>query len=176
MTFKPPPSTMTRDNFISLFEGVYEHSKWVAEQAWDLGLDASHDNAESLAAHMSAIVNNAGDERQLALILAHPDLAGKAAQTGTLTAESTGEQAGAGIDQCNTQEFAQFQQYNKAYWDKFKFPFIMAVKGSDRFKILRAFEQRLPNDYQTEYQQALSQIHKIAQFRLEEIAHNGKSP
>jgi OHCU decarboxylase len=89
---------------------------------------------------------------------------------GELTAESTGEQASAGIDQCNAEEFARFQRYNEAYKAKFGFPFIMAVRGSNRHKILAAFETRLENDAETEFHTAIEQIHKIARLRLEAVA------
>lgn len=173
--FKTSPAGMHKDEFVMLFGGVYEHSPWIAGKAWELGLTSSHDSPEGLAQLMSGIVNSANTERQLELILAHPDLAGKAAQAGELTTESSGEQSGAGIDQCNALEFEQFQQFNRAYRAKFEFPFIMAVKGSNRHQILQAFEQRLPNNYETEFKQALEQIHKIARFRFADIARGAGS-
>lgn len=172
MKFSIPPSAMHKDEFIATFGGVYEHSPWIAEQAWVQGPGASHDNLESLAEMMSSIVNTATKVQQLDLILAHPDLAGKAAQAGELTAESSNEQSGAGIDLCSAKEFKQFQDFNQAYRAKFNFPFIMAVKRANRHQILSAFEQRLPNDYESEFKQALQQIHKIARFRLEDIAQH----
>jgi len=171
--FATSPASLNTDIFIGLFGGVYEHSEWIAEQAWKQGLDSSHDTVEGLAAALSSIVDTVPAQQQLELILAHPDLAGKAAQAGNLTPESSVEQSGAGIDLCNAQEFAQFQKYNQAYRAKFNFPFIMAVKGTNRFEILRAFEQRLSNSYEAEFAQALQQIHKIARFRLEDIAQTG---
>ena len=168
--FAPSPASLNTGAFISLFGGVYEHSEWIAEQAWKQGIDTSHDSVEGLAAALSSIVNTAPAQKQLKLILAHPDLAGKAAQAGELTSESSVEQSGAGIDLCTAREFAQFQKYNQAYRAKFNFPFIMAVKGANRHQILEAFEQRLPNNYEEEFAQALRQIHKIARFRLEDIA------
>jgi len=172
MKFHAFPSTMRKEDFIRVFGGVYEHSPWIAERAWDQDLDVAHDDVDGLAGLMSSIVDSASQAQQLTLIRAHPDLAGKAAQAGELTRESSGEQAGAGIDQCSAEEFARFQRFNQAYREKFEFPFIMAVKGSNREQILYAFEQRLPNDYAEEFKQALQQIHNIARFRLEDIAQN----
>jgi 2-oxo-4-hydroxy-4-carboxy-5-ureidoimidazoline decarboxylase len=164
------PASLNTDAFVSLFGGAYEHSAWIAEQAWKQGLDSTHDTVKGLAAALSRIVDSAPTQQQLELILAHPDLAGKAAQAGELTAESNGEQSGAGIDLCTAEEFARFQKYNQAYRSKFNFPFIMAVKGANRQQILNAFEQRLPNSYEEEFAQALLQVHKIARFRLEDTA------
>ncbi|MCP4009249.1 MAG: 2-oxo-4-hydroxy-4-carboxy-5-ureidoimidazoline decarboxylase [Proteobacteria bacterium] len=178
MKFSASLMNMPKAEFVATFGGVYEHSPWIAEQAWEQGLSVSHDNPGALAELMSNIVNTATKGQQLDLILAHPDLAGKAAQAGELTTESSNEQSGAGINLCNAKEFKQFQDFNQAYRAKFNFPFIMAVKGANRHKILSAFKHRLPNDYEPEFKQALLQIHKIARFRLEDIAQDtaaGKS-
>jgi len=168
--FKASPSTLSRQAFIERFGGVYEHSPWITERAWDQGLGAEHDDLDTLADALADIVDQAPQQQQLALILAHPDLAGKAAKAGELTQASSREQAGAGINQCNAEEFARFEAFNHAYRAKFEFPFIMAVKGADRHRILTAFERRLPNSYTQEFTEALKQIHKIARFRLEDIA------
>lgn len=175
MKFSVSPTSLEKNEFVKVFGGVYEHSAWIAEQAWSHGLNTSHDSLEGLAKLMSGVVNASTAQQQLDLILAHPDLAGKAAQAGTLTSESNREQSSAGIDLCSAKEFQQFQQFNQAYHAKFKFPFIMAVKGANRHQILNAFQQRLPNNYQKEFQQALQQIHKIAQFRLTDIAQNARA-
>lgn len=169
MSLSTPVSGMPEDQFVDRFGGVYEHSPWIATQAWESGLNQGHDTLDGLAALLAAIVDAAPTEQQRALINAHPDLAGKAAQAGELTEESSSEQAGAGIDQCSAEEFARFQHFNRAYREKFNFPFIMAVKGANRHQILASFEQRLRNDEQTEFQQALQQIHRIARFRLTDI-------
>ena len=116
------------------------------------------------------VVAHADHERLLDLINAHPDLAGKAAVDGELTEESTAEQSGAGINQCTPEEFERFQNYNNAYKRKFRFPFIMAVKGSNRHQILEAFEQRLKNNEELEFMQALIEINKIAKLRLDVLA------
>lgn len=169
-TFAVSPADMNEADFVALFGGVYEHSSWVAEQTWRQGLDAAQNTPAGLSAAMQKQIASADRKRLMALINAHPDLAGKAAVRGELTAESTSEQAGAGISECTAEEFEQFQQYNEAYKKKFGFPFIMAVKGSNRHKILAAFAERLNNDAETEYQRALSEINNIARFRLDAIA------
>jgi OHCU decarboxylase len=109
-------------------------------------------------------------ERKLTLIRAHPDLAGKAAIAGDLTAESSEEQASAGIDQCTPEEYAEFQALNSRYKEKFGFPFVMAVRNSNRSDILRAFATRLENDTDTEFATAIAEIHQIARMRLEGIS------
>ena len=167
--FSCHPGTMKQEEFIARFRDVYEHSPWVAEQAWLRGLEAEHDTVAGLGALFREIVDNAGEQKLMVLVRVHPDLAGKAAMRGELTVESTSEQAGAGIDQCSEEEFEQFQQYNKAYREKFGFPFIMAVKGSNRQAILTAFGQRLRNGPDRELSQAIEEIHKIASFRLQQM-------
>ncbi|WP_095068159.1 2-oxo-4-hydroxy-4-carboxy-5-ureidoimidazoline decarboxylase [Pseudomonas sp. Irchel 3A18] len=160
------PSSLSREAFIAAFADIYEHSPWVAEKAYDLGMNPELDQVENLHARMSEILLNADHERQLALINAHPDLAGKAAIQGELTEASTREQAGAGIHQCTAEEFQRFTELNHAYKARFGFPFIMAVKGSDRHKILAAFEQRIHHSAEAEFACALAEINKIALFRL----------
>lgn len=165
-----PPSEMTEAVFVETFGGIYEHSPWVARETWERGLSERHDTVGVLAGELAATVDAADQETRLALIRAHPDLAGRAAVRGELGEASTREQAGAGIDQCSPEEFERFQALNKAYRDKFGFPFVMAVKGSDRHAILAAFEERLGNDAAAELERAIREIHKIARFRLSELA------
>lgn len=163
------PSSLSRDAFVEAFADIYEHSPWVAEQAYDQGLDASLDEIETLHRRMAAILLAASRDAQLALINAHPDLAGKAAIRGELTASSTSEQAGAGIHECSAEEFARFTELNDAYKARFGFPFIKAVKGSNRHQILAAFEQRLHNTPEQEFATALAEINQIALFRLQQL-------
>jgi OHCU decarboxylase len=151
--------------FVSRYGGIYEHSPWVAERA-DAVLDGAVVDMERLAEIMADCVDNAASEDQLTLICAHPDLAGKAQVAGELTAASTTEQASAGLDQCTSEEFDQFQSLNAAYKEKFAFPFVMAVRQSGRSEILQAFATRLINDYDAEFETALQEIHKIARLRL----------
>jgi OHCU decarboxylase len=168
--FNHLPREMQEDEFVEIFGGVYEHSPWIPRMAYKQGLNSQHDTSSGLSEAMMDVVANADQKRLLALINAHPDLAGKAAVSGELTEESTAEQSGAGINQCTPDEFERFQNYNNAYKEKFGFPFIMAVKGSNRHQILEAFEQRLQNDAETEFMQALIEINKIAKLRLDVLA------
>ena len=170
MKFQRAPSQMTKRDFVDRFSGVYEHSPWIAEAVWSDGLDASHGDVDGLANALAAIVDRADAELRLNLINAHPDLAGRAAISGRLTPDSTAEQANAGIDQCTAEEFSLFQDMNETYKNKFGFTFVMAVKGSNRHKILDAFRRRVQNDPQVELTQAIQEIHKIARLRLAEIA------
>lgn len=163
------PSALGRDAFIAAFADIYEHSPWVAAHTFDLHQGPALDDVETLHARMSEVLLAADRERQLALINAHPDLAGKAAVRGELTESSTREQAGAGIHQCTPEEFQRFTALNEAYKARFAFPFIMAVKGSDRHRILAAFEQRIHNPVDTEFACALAEINKIALFRLQAL-------
>jgi len=156
---------LNKEGFVQDFGSVYEHSAWVAEQAYDRAKVNINDLAD-LTQALRREVEESGEERQLALLRAHPDLAGKAAVTGDLTDASTSEQAGAGLDQCTSEEFSRFEQFNSAYTSKFDFPFIMAVKGANRHLILAAFEKRLNNDRDIEFKTALEEVHKIAGFRL----------
>ena len=164
--------SLNQADFISVFGGVYEHSSWVAEQAWqqkEQHPQGYFDDIEKLKEVMKSIVDQSSDEQKLMLLRAHPDLAGKAALSGTLTNESKAEQAGAGLDQCSEEELAHFLQLNDAYRSKFGFPFIMAVKGATKEQILSGFEERTPNDLATEFNRAINEVHKIAGFRLADI-------
>lgn len=161
---------MKEKEFIARFGGIYEHSPWVAEKAAPL-VDGSAD-VDVIARVMEDCVDNASRDRQLALIRAHPDLAGKAAVAGELTDDSETEQSRAGLDQCSPEEYARFQALNEAYRVKFGFPFVMAVRNSSRTEILAAFESRLGNDYDAEFETALLEIHKIARMRLVALGAN----
>lgn len=154
-------------DFVARFGGIYEHSRWVAERAAPHAADLN--DMTRIAEIMADCVDNASASRQLELIRAHPDLAGKAQLAGELTNESTEEQSSAGIDQCSPEEYERFQELNAEYHKKFSFPFVMAVRGSDRQAILNAFERRLKNDYVDEFETALMEIHKIAQLRLQAV-------
>lgn len=161
------PSRLDRDAFAAAFADVYEHSPWVAETVYQAGVDETLDTVEVMHTRMSQAMLSASREAQLALINAHPDLAGKAAIRGELSAASTSEQAGAGIQTCTPEEYARFGELNDAYKARFGFPFIMAVKGSDRQQILAAFEERLHNTPEQEFARALAEINRIALFRLQ---------
>lgn len=163
------PAQMSREEFVAHFADVYEHSPWVAERTYDEGVSDTDNQVEALHQRMAEVLLQADVKEQLALINAHPDLAGRAAINGELTAASTVEQAGAGIDQCSPEEFEQFTQFNNSYKERFKFPFIMAVKGANRYQILESFEMRLGNDSAAEFAKAIEEINKIALFRLQDM-------
>src|SRR5690606_33538321 len=163
------PSQLSREEFVAAFAEIYEHSPWVAERAYDLGLDAQIDQIDGLHQRMADILLSASRDLQLALINAHPDLAGKAAIRGELTASSTSEQAGAGIHECTAEEFARFTELNDAYKAKFGFPSSKPVKGSNRHQNLAACEERIHNPPEQEFATALAEINKIALFRLQAL-------
>jgi len=151
--------------FMRRFGGVYEHSDWVAEKVFDAGPP----EPEALPDAMRQIVEDAGRSAQLALLRAHPDLAGKLATSGALTTESTSEQASAGLDQCTEAEFAEFTALNTRYKSSFGFPYILAVRGRNRHEILENFRERVTHTPETEFREALDQVHQIAALRLEDL-------
>ena len=169
MSAAPDPRRLTRDAFVARFGHVFEHSPWIAEAAFDAGLPADAGTADGLHRALCAALRAAPEDRQRALIDAHPDLAGRLARAGALTAESTEEQASAGLDQVTNDEFARFTALNEAYKTKFGMPFIMAVRGRGKAEILAAFEARIENDRDTEVATALAQIERIALLRLAEL-------
>jgi 2-oxo-4-hydroxy-4-carboxy-5-ureidoimidazoline decarboxylase len=152
--------------FVATLGGIYEHSPWVAEGAWGRRPFASVD---ALHAAMSAAVAEAGEAKQLALIRAHPELAGKAMVRNEMTADSTSEQSGAGLTQCTPEELARLNDLNARYNAKFGFPFILAVKGYDRAGVIAEFARRLDNDRPTEFAASLRQIDRIARLRLDAL-------
>jgi 2-oxo-4-hydroxy-4-carboxy-5-ureidoimidazoline decarboxylase len=172
--FSSAPSEMSHDDFLEVFGGVYEKTPWIARTVFEAGLDRGQDHVEGLSQAMASAVDRADDAAKLALLQAHPDLAGKLAAAGALTAESTAEQAGAGLDQCSQEELIEFQSLNSAYTNRFGFPFIIAVTGYQRPEILAMFRQRSQNDIALEFATALSEVHKIARIRLSSIAHEGR--
>jgi N-carbamoyl-L-amino-acid hydrolase len=154
--------------FTAALDGVYEHSPWIAEKAW------ARRPFKTLAALKLALVETlreAGREPQLALVRAHPELAGKAMVSRTLTAESTHEQSKAGLTDCSPQEFARIQQLNADYNAKFGWPFILAVRGPrglglPRHEIIDTFARRLHNPPDFELAECVRNIHRIAEIRL----------
>ena len=163
-----PDSESSREGFVRDFGSVYENSSWIAEEAWRRGVcgTAAGDTASALR----EVVENSGRQAQLALLRAHPDLAGRLAMRDALTPESASEQSGAGLDRCSPAEFAEFQELNERYKKKFGFPFIFAVRGRNRREILEAFRQRVENNSRSEFREALNQVHRIARFRIEAVA------
>jgi 2-oxo-4-hydroxy-4-carboxy-5-ureidoimidazoline decarboxylase len=154
-----------RKAFTAAIADVMELAPWVADEAFAKRPFAS---LAALYQAMTDAVENAGDERQRALINGHPDLAGKAAREGKLTADSTAEQAAAGLDRLSEQEFADFHRLNDAYRAKFGMPFIVCVRRHGKASILREFERRLNNDAAAERNTALTEIFRIAALRLDQ--------
>lgn len=163
------PSKMDRDDFVAKFGGVYEHSPWVAERVWDAEMGAVHDSAKGLARRMAQIFRSADDQDRLGVLVAHPDLAGKLAAAKQLTAESTSEQASAGLDALTDEERAEFTRLNDAYTAKHGFPFIIAVRDYDKRGIQDAMQARIDNDTTTERGKAEQQVTRIAELRLNDI-------
>ena len=149
--------------FVDALAGLYEHSPWVPERVAD---QRPFDSLSDLHAAMSQAIQAAGEDAQLALLRNHPDLAGRAALGGELTQASTAEQASAGLDSLSEDEMARFQQLNSRYRARFGFPFIKAVRGADKARILAAFEGRVDNAYHRELATALTEVDKIAWLRL----------
>ncbi|GGD70900.1 2-oxo-4-hydroxy-4-carboxy-5-ureidoimidazoline decarboxylase [Croceicoccus mobilis] len=144
-------------------EAIFEHSPWVEERA-----DARASSGDRHA-DLMAVVHDAAPEEQLALIRAHPELAGKAAVDKTLTSASAAEQASAGLDRLTEAEFARFHALNTAYREKFGFPFIICVRLTDKAGILAAMQARLANDRETEIATAIEQIGEIVRLRLQDM-------
>lgn len=159
-------SALDQPAFMAALAGVFEHSPWVVEAAWGRRPFADR---QALYGTLESVLRQAGRERQLALIHAHPELAGKAAIRGELTQESAREQAGAGLNSCTPAEFGAIRQLNDAYREKFGWPFIVAVKGLTREDIIATMARRLERDPDTEFAEALSQIMKIATYRLDDL-------
>jgi 2-oxo-4-hydroxy-4-carboxy-5-ureidoimidazoline decarboxylase len=154
---------MEQAEFVAALGGVVEHSPWIARDAWQARPFASVD---TLHATMMEVISQATEARQVALLRAHPELAGKAAIRGELTTDSTSEQSGAGLMHCSPQEFSRLTALNRAYNAKFGFPFIIAVKGLDRAAIITRFAERVANDRATEFREALDQVTRISRLRL----------
>jgi chitin deacetylase len=163
------PSEMHRKAFVHAFGGIVEHSPWVADRAWDLELGAAHDSAIGLANALARVLRTASREEQLGVLRAHPDLAGKLAAAKRLTPDSTAEQASAGLDALTDEERERFQALNAAYVERHGFPFIIAVRDNTKASILQAFERRVANDTDTEFREALQQVARIAELRLQAI-------
>jgi OHCU decarboxylase len=161
------PSRMSRAIFCDLYGDVFEHSPWIAEGTHAKGLGAAQDTAEGLHAAMTAVMRAATREAKLALIKAHPDLAGRL-KVAEMAPDSQVEQASAGLTTLTEPERDRFLALNDRYQEKFGFPFIMAVKGRTKAEILEAFEARLEHDPETEFDTALDQIERIALLRLKD--------
>jgi len=165
VTFIDTVNALDRPSFVRRFGGLFEHSPWVAEQAWDA---RPFSDRVGLHRAMVDVVDRAPRERQLELIRAHPDLAGKAAIAGELTDDSRREQASAGLDRLTPEEYERFTRTNTAYRERFGFPFVICAREHTKDSILEAARERLGNDEDQEVRVALSEIAKIAWLRLED--------
>lgn len=168
MTAKPSLAAINaldRDAFVALLCDIFEHSPWVADGAW-----AHRPFADVAALHRAMVdtVRGAGRDRQLALIRAHPELAGTAAARRELTEASRSEQSSAGLSADNA-DLARFRELNARYREKFGFPFVVAVRGRSRSEILTVFGERLENGLDAEFARALDEIARIAELRLRSV-------
>ncbi len=152
--------------FIDLLGSIYEHSPWVAVQAFE---QCPFDSVDGLQRIMFDIVLRSTIEDRLTLIRNHPELAGKEADEGALTAESQREQSSAGLNQCSAEELKQIRELNKNYLDKFSFPFVIAVSGLNKYQVISAMQKRMANDYESEFSTSINQIGKIARIRLDAL-------
>lgn len=152
---------LDRASFVEAVGWIFEHSPWVAERAWD---SRPFVNLDALLASMTECVERATFAEKLALLKAHPDLGARA----RLSAASTQEQAGAGLDTLTPGEFEEIQRLNATYRARFGFPFLLAVKGSTKHDVLRALQSRIESSPDYEFREALRQVYRIARFRLED--------
>jgi len=158
-------NALSRDDFVATFGDVAEHSPWVAERA---AVKRPYADREAMAEAFIDAIFDAGEAEKLALVRAHPDLAGRAAVAGNIAEESKREQAGAGLHNLTAEEFARFTELNDAYRARFQFPFILAVKGADKHQILRSFQQRIGKEPEAELAMAIRQVARIVTFRIED--------
>nr|WP_275116271.1 allantoinase PuuE [Aliiroseovarius subalbicans] len=163
------PSQMDKARFVDLYGGIFEHSPWIAERAHGLELGPAHDSAAGVHNALCRMFRTASADERLGVLTAHPDLAGKLAAAGELTAESTSEQASAGLDFLTDDERATFTRLNTDYVAKHGFPFIIAVRDHDKASILAAFQTRIGNDRDAEFDEACRQVERIAQVRLMDL-------
>ena len=161
-----PINAMDRAAFVVKFGGIFEKSPWVAEKAWEKRPFA---NLDEMHAAMVAVAREAPATKQLALLQSHPDLAGKEAKAGTMTAASVAEQASAGLNTLSAAEFAELSRLNAAYKAKFGFPFIIAVRMYTKEGIFFEFKRRLQNDTQTEFANDLQNVYLITRLRLNKL-------
>lgn len=164
-------ATLDRAAFVARFGGVFEGSPWIAERAW---ASRPWDGAGALHAAMVRVVDAAPREDRLALIRAHPDLAGQAAIADALTPESTREQAAAGLDRLTPAQHADVLALTAAYRERFGFPFVVCAREHTADTIIAAARERLDHDPDDEERTALAEIAKIAALRLDDLAEDRK--
>lgn len=163
------PSRMSKARFVELYGGVFEHSPWIAEVAYSLELGTAHNCASGVHSALTRVFRSASAKQRLEVLRAHPDLAGKLAQAARLTDPSTSEQAFARLDALTDAERKQFETLNANYLEKHGFPFIIAVRDHTKTEILKAFQSRIKNNYETEINTACRQVERIAELRLKDL-------
>ena len=156
---------LSRSEFVEIFANIFEKTKWIAEKLYN---QKPFDDFKDLCSKMLGIFETAGKETQLKILEAHPDLADKVT-VNLLTSNSRSEQSNAGLDQCSEEEFNEFKNLNKSYRQKYGFPFVIAVKGKNKIEILSKFRKRILNSVDEEFSEAIMQVGKIANLRLNEI-------
>jgi 2-oxo-4-hydroxy-4-carboxy-5-ureidoimidazoline decarboxylase len=166
-------NAMDRAAFTAALGGIFEYSPWIAEKAWEKAPFAS---LTELHAAMAAVILGGDLGTKRALIRAHPDLAGRAAGGGSLTAASREEQRGAGLLDLNDAEYDRFHRLNTAYRERFGFPFVIAVRRHAQASLFAAFEARLQNEPTVEIAAALEEICTIGRFRLEALLMSAEPP
>ncbi len=154
---------LDRDQFVESLGGIFEHSPWVADLVYE---NRPFESKTQLHQIMLETVQRSPEFQRMALICNHPELAGKEAAEGTLTNDSRQEQSRAGLDQCSREELSQLQSLNRAYRDKFDFPFVIAVTGLNKAQIIEAVEKRLENSMAVEFDTSIAEIGKIGMIRL----------
>jgi 2-oxo-4-hydroxy-4-carboxy-5-ureidoimidazoline decarboxylase len=159
-------NSASREEFVRVIGPVFEHSPWIAEAAWAARPFVT---VEALHQTLMRVVLDAGEQKQLQLIRAHPDLVGRAALAGTLTPESNREQASASLGKLTPEEIAVFETNNRAYREKFGFPFVICARLNKKAAILTGFKERLQNTRTQEIETALQEIGKIAWLRLKDL-------
>jgi 2-oxo-4-hydroxy-4-carboxy-5-ureidoimidazoline decarboxylase len=158
-------NAMSEDEFVAAFGDIAEHSPWVAADAAEA---RPFRTRAAMIAAFRDVVARADHKRQKALLLAHPDLAGRAAISGALTDDSKREQSGAGLDRLTRDEFERFMHLNQLYRSRHGIPFIFAVRGATKHDILAGFAARIDNSPEVEFEMALGQVARIIRFRVEE--------
>ena len=153
---------LSKTEFISIFGNIFEKTKWIAERCYE---SKPYNNLDELVSKMLKIFENIEKERHLEILNSHPDLAVEK----KLTEDSKNEQKNSSLNQCTDEEFVEFKKLNEEYKKKFGFPFIIAVKGKNKEKILNSFRQRITHNINLEFEEAKKQVKKIATFRLDEI-------
>ena len=156
----------SREDFTRVVGPIFEHSPWIAELTW---AKRPFGSVGALHRDFCETVLASDEARKLALIRAHPDLAGRAARAGTLTAASTREQASGGLDQLSAEEAALFNKYNGEYRKRFGFPFVICARQNKKEAMLAGFERRLKNSPEQEIEAALAEIFKITELRLHDL-------